>query len=66
MNPRNADRDQAIASGRNKYQGKPCKHGHTGVRYIGGACVECAMQARAFARMRAVIAEAALIGGKPE
>lgn len=47
MNPRNADRDQAIASGRNKYQGKPCKHGHGGLRYVGkSSCVECVSTAK--------------------
>lgn len=42
MNPRNQDKQEAIAAGRNKYQGKPCKHGHNGLRYTRNhSCVEC-------------------------
>lgn len=29
-----------------KFQGKPCKRGHTGLRYrVNGSCVECAIEA---------------------
>lgn len=40
-----APRQAAIAAGESKYRnGKPCKNGHAGERYVaGGACVECAV-----------------------
>lgn len=35
-------REAARLSGQKKYIGKPCKHGHDGVRYTSTAdCVEC-------------------------
>jgi len=44
MNHRNQARDEAIAAGRNKYQGRPCRYGHAGLHYVrNGECVECAM-----------------------
>lgn len=47
MNPRNQDRAAAIAAGRNKYQGKPCKHGHNGIRYASShSCVACVQEAK--------------------
>ena len=34
----------AIVAGDKKYQGVPCKHGHSGVRFVVNAdCVDCAM-----------------------
>jgi hypothetical protein len=34
----------AIAAGNKKYQGVPCKHGHSGIRFVVNAdCVDCAM-----------------------
>lgn len=42
MNHRNADRDAAIAAGRNKYIGRPCRQGHNGLRYARNhTCVDC-------------------------
>lgn len=34
----------AIIAGDKRYQGVPCKHGHTGIRFVVNAdCVDCAM-----------------------
>lgn len=39
-------REPAVAGNGIHYQGKPCKHGHSGLRYVGsGNCVECARAA---------------------
>ena len=32
---------KAKAAGKPTYKGRPCKHGHSGVRFIWGGCVEC-------------------------
>ena len=38
-------RQEARIAGDKTYQGAPCKHSHTGMRYVINAdCVECAMQ----------------------
>ena len=34
----------AVAAGDKKYQGTPCKHGHSGIRFaVNADCVDCAM-----------------------
>lgn len=39
---------KAIETGRLKYQGNPCKHGHNGIRYSStGGCVDCTVYYRA-------------------
>lgn len=35
-------RKAAHLSGHTKYLGKPCRHGHSGLRYVStGGCVDC-------------------------
>lgn len=46
--PRNQDRADAVRAGRTKYQGKPCRKGHPGVRYTANKnCVVCAGESSA-------------------
>lgn len=46
-------RSEALARGEKTYQGAPCKHWHSGVRYtIGGNCVPCVAAHRAAHKLR--------------
>jgi hypothetical protein len=41
--PPSAARADAIAAGRKTYMGRPCRHGHSGLRFcVQSICVECA------------------------
>jgi hypothetical protein len=43
-----------------KYQGKPCKRDHNGVRYVkGGTCVQCAVDGAELRRQLAAQKKAA-------
>ena len=37
------NKKQAIEDGDSLYLGRPCVHGHNGIRYIGGNCVSCSL-----------------------
>lgn len=42
------NRQRAICSGQETYQGTPCKHGHPGIRFVkwNGKCVDCHIEGR--------------------
>lgn len=43
----NSAKNTAIQNGLVRFQGKPCKNGHSGIRYTkGGQCVDCIAQTR--------------------
>src|SRR5574337_1027423 len=47
-------REAARVSGKSKYDGNPCKHGHSGLRYTStGGCVECVYLAKSLSTLHA-------------
>lgn len=37
-----SSREEALRLGHSRYvSSRPCKHGHTGMRYLSGGCVTC-------------------------
>jgi len=45
--PPSAARADALKAGRKIYQGRPCRHGHPGLRYVNqSVCCECARLSR--------------------
>jgi len=50
--------EKAQLAGQSTYQGKPCPHGHDGIRYAcNGSCVQCNRQSyRDFAKSRTIMA----------